>query len=441
MKYKAKHSTLAKISGRTGENAVFPVPPSSGGKAAGKYDRLRLEHLKNEDDYNATKRQFLDAYRGGRADQAILIALRGADSPVAPPPGSPPQRLRPQKVFQDLLLGFDGKELEVYAVDKELEGAVVALRRAIPAFWGRRAAKALAVEQQKSVALEPLARVMASTGTWVSAWPNFYELALLPVRLADGDTEAAVHASFGYTPGTDPYANASVLHAISELTVALLADLGVHGSSTGFDMALASAADVRSTQDVFDLLSHVHARLGSLPTTAATLSDLFKGLLGDWGASRASVRASGDAQRALDSRFVEVASVRVVDFFKNKGEQTAGRYTAAQMRAAGFVTTTVGSVSNVAQPQQTLPQPVLAAPGGVKRDSPEFKAAVAKEARKLAKQAGDAKQGGEAALRADDEEVPPVVFTVQADGSRVHIAGGKRGPSGCYYLVTGPNGV
>ena len=28
MKYKAKHSTLAKIWGRTGENAVFPVTPS-----------------------------------------------------------------------------------------------------------------------------------------------------------------------------------------------------------------------------------------------------------------------------------------------------------------------------------------------------------------------------------------------------------------------------
>ena len=31
MKYKAKHSTLAKIWGRTGENAVFPVTPSTQG--------------------------------------------------------------------------------------------------------------------------------------------------------------------------------------------------------------------------------------------------------------------------------------------------------------------------------------------------------------------------------------------------------------------------
>ena len=29
MKYKPKHSTLAKIWGRTGENAVFFVPPST----------------------------------------------------------------------------------------------------------------------------------------------------------------------------------------------------------------------------------------------------------------------------------------------------------------------------------------------------------------------------------------------------------------------------
>ena len=33
MKYKAKHSTLAKIWGRTGENAVFPVTPSTAGPA------------------------------------------------------------------------------------------------------------------------------------------------------------------------------------------------------------------------------------------------------------------------------------------------------------------------------------------------------------------------------------------------------------------------
>ena len=161
---------------------------SGAGKAAGKYDKLRLEQLKNDDDYDTTKRQLLVAYNGGRIDDAILIGLRGADSLLAHPPGSMPNRLPPQKVLHDLLLGFGDKELEVYSVDKELEGAIVALRRAIPSFWGRRVAKALSIDPKKSIALELLAQAMAATGTWSKAAPDFYQIALLPLREADGDT-------------------------------------------------------------------------------------------------------------------------------------------------------------------------------------------------------------------------------------------------------------
>ena len=58
---------------------------SGGSKAAGKFDRLRLEQLKNDDDYNSTKRQLAIAHSSGDADKAVLICLRGADSFVAAP--------------------------------------------------------------------------------------------------------------------------------------------------------------------------------------------------------------------------------------------------------------------------------------------------------------------------------------------------------------------
>ena len=84
----------------------------------------------------------------------------------------------------------------------------MALRKALPAFWGRRAAKALAVSLGESTALHGLAQAMRDTAKWGAAPPDFYALALVPIRIADGDDEAQVHASFGYVKGTDPYANA-----------------------------------------------------------------------------------------------------------------------------------------------------------------------------------------------------------------------------------------
>ena len=42
---------------------------SGGGKVAGKYDKLRLEQLKNLEDYNATKQQLMAAYRTGEVAQ------------------------------------------------------------------------------------------------------------------------------------------------------------------------------------------------------------------------------------------------------------------------------------------------------------------------------------------------------------------------------------
>ena len=52
-------------------------------------------------------------------------------------------RIPPQKLLHDLLLASGDKELEIYAVDKDLEAIMPGLRRALPAFWGRRACKAL----------------------------------------------------------------------------------------------------------------------------------------------------------------------------------------------------------------------------------------------------------------------------------------------------------
>ena len=75
-------------------------------------------------------------------------------------------RIPPQKLLHDLLLASGDKELEIYAVDKDLEAIMPGLRRALPAFWGRRACKALAIDRSRSVPLEALALCMASTGSW-----------------------------------------------------------------------------------------------------------------------------------------------------------------------------------------------------------------------------------------------------------------------------------
>ena len=407
-------------------------------KVAGKFDRVRLEQLKNDNDYNSTKRQLLKAHAGGEVDKAILIGLRGADSLVARPPGAPVVRLPPQKVLHDLLLGSNDKELEVYSVDKELEAAIPGLRRALPAFWGRRAAKALSIDHGKSIPLEALALFMASTGTWGTKPPDFYNEVLVPMRIADGDTADSVHASFNYVPGSDVYANATVVNAIADLVGNLLLDVGVHGEATVNDFADAGASDIVSTHDVFGMVAYVHARLGALPTTAGKISDLLRGLLGDWGTARSVVRSSSDPHRPLNVRFVELSSTRLFDFFKHKLEQTAGRDAAASMRAAGFHVEVSPQAPPAAHPAAPSASPTPAHAVGVvtlKRDSPEFLSEVQKEVRKQLKQ-----HSGKGFVP-DPEQGEPMTLVVTSNGARAHVTGDFRGAKGCLYLLSGPNGV
>ena len=81
-------------------------------KAAGKFDRSRLEAAKNSEDYNVGKRQILTAFNTGDPDKATLIALRGADSPIASAPGMPPGESRCERL-QRLTAGCDSHSFAV----------------------------------------------------------------------------------------------------------------------------------------------------------------------------------------------------------------------------------------------------------------------------------------------------------------------------------------
>ena len=326
-------------------------------KVAGKYDRVLLEKAKNGEWYNVTKVQLQAAHAAGETDKAILICLRGADMHSLAA-GSRPKRLPPHKVFTDLLLGNpvgskDG-HLETWSVDKDLDATMAALRRAMPAFWGNRVFKHLQLDMNKAVPLKELSHIMANTSTWADKVPDFYREALLRAREADGDLGVEVHASYNHAPDSDPWANAQVVASLTTLVAGLLSDIGVRPDATVFDFTRAKPDDISSTLDVFGFMSHIHARLGALPTTASKLSSFIGGLLGDLGANRHSVRASSDPKRALGTRFVELSSVRLREFIRYRDDQLRGREIQAQLRAAGLVTLGQGGAAGSTATATTL---------------------------------------------------------------------------------------
>ena len=420
---------------------------SSAAKAAGKFDRARLERAKNSEDYNAAKKQVVAAYNAGDASAAALIILRGANSPVAAAPGAPPTRLPPQKVLSNLLLS---KGLETWAVDKELDAIVAELRRGQPQFWGRRAAKHLQLDLDKAAPLPELAAWMADPAGWGNDPPDFYKI-LVQARAADGDVEADVHASFGFTPGSDPWANPQIVASLAVLVVGLTSDIGVCPHSHVHDFTAVKPGDLYSAQDVFAYLAWAHARLGGLATTAAKISDLARGLLKDFGVDRGNALASSDAMRPLGDRFVAQSSSRVQEFIRFTSEQLEGRKIQAQLRAAGLtVASGMPGLGGAGTMTLTLasPAPALGNTNAKReRTDADIAAEVQREVKKQLKAIGaglspnNPNAGGKGDgtdLRGDD---PPTKITLLDDGKRVHVTGGRRGPDGCFYLVDGPNGI
>ena len=413
---------------------------SSAAKAAGKFDRSRLEAAKNSEDYNVGKRQILTAFNTGDPDKATLIALRGADSPIASAPGMPPVRLHPHKVFSNLVLG----KLETWAVDKDLDAPMAELRRGMDQFWGRRAAKHLQLDLEKAGPLYELSASMANPAGWANDPPDFYK-ALVAARVADGDVEADVHASFGFTPGSDPWANPQIVTNLGVMVVGLMSDIGVCPHARVHDFKAVKPGDLYSTQDMFAYLAWTHSRLGGLSTTAAKLSEFARGLLKDFGFDRGTALSSSDATRALGDRFIALSSTRVQDFVRFTNEQLEGRKIQAQLRAAGIPMglhigmpglSDVGTTATKAKRERT---------------DPDFVSEVQKEVRKQLKSAGALSttvnpkagaNGGKGNSGAEQlEDFPPVKIVLLDGGKRVHVTGGRRGPDGCFYLVDGPNGM
>ena len=391
---------------------------------------------------NVTKAQLQAAHAAGETDKAILICLRGADMQSLAA-GARPTRLPPHKVFTDLLLGNpvgskDG-HLETWSVDKDLDATMAALRRAMPAFWGNRVFKHLQLDMNKAVPLKELSHIMANTSTWADKVPDFYREALLRAREADGDLGVEVHASYNHAPDSDPWANAQVVASLTTLVAGLLSDIGVRPDATVFDFTRAKPDDISSTLDVFGFMSHIHARLGALPTTASKLSSFIGGLLGDLGANRHSARASSDPKRALGTRFVELSSVRLREFIRYRDDQLRGREIQAQLRAAGLVTLGQGGAAGGTSTATTNEA------ANNKRAAADFQAEVQKEVQKRMKSAAATPagggRGGGAPPPMSNDDVPPSVAVLLDDGKRVHITGGRRGPDGCTYLIAGPAGV
>ena len=213
----AESSSCGPLSGSTGagssgDHALVTTAgggDSKGGMTAG-YDKLRLLDLKDSQEYVATKRQAMAAVAAGQMDKATLVCSRGADG-VPAGPGAPAPKLAPLKVAHDLLFGSK----DIYNVDKDLDAGVTELRRGLPLFWGRRVAKALNVKLVADQPLDGLAKAMADTSTWRSSPPDFYALALIPIRVAAGAMECELYESHHHQVGKSPYANIAVVNAIS----------------------------------------------------------------------------------------------------------------------------------------------------------------------------------------------------------------------------------
>ena len=384
--------------------------------ASAGYDKLRLLDCKNTTEYVVTKRQLLAAKATRENDKATLACARGADGlPAAP--GLPAARLAPMKVFHDVL--FSAKD--VYQVDKELEGAVTELRRNLPKFWGRRAAKALKVQLRADVPLEGLAKAMADTSTWSANPPDFYVLALVPILVAAGAEEDEVYKSHQHSKGKSPYNNPTAVNAISMLVINLLADLGV--AHTEVADVLAPGADLASPADLFKLASEFHVRLGSLSTAAAKMGDLFTGVLGNFGTQRADIRKSSDAMRPLNTRLIEHGCERLSEFVKENESLKKGQFSAADLRAAGFMLQKVDA-----------PSPAPKTETSHKRALEQKEAESSLENEQL-----------EEWHSAEDwswwYETPKVTAKLIEGGDVLHVEGGDRSPNGCFYRIGGADGV
>ena len=420
---------LTALGGASASTAAFGDAGGSGStssKVAG-YDRLRLEKLKDNRDYNEQKSQILSAVAAGELDKAMLVALRGAEISV----GGKATLMPPCKAFHDLVLGGPGlKEIEVYSVDKDLEVAITAMRRNLPAFFGRRTAKALYVDKDKAVPLEDLANSMRDTSKWLTTPVDFYNLAFVPIRVANGDAEEDLHATFGYTPGTNPYENPSIVAAISYLAASILRDMGVHSTETVDDYSTVTAAKISSTQDVFGLLSHDQLALGAMPRTSQQLGNLFTGLLRDFGQARHSVRASVDPMRPINQNFVEASSVRLAEYFRDRLHRESGRNTVRDLRLAGYTVVSAHAAHYAASPRDADERKET---GGGKRE-----AALTAEVEQLKKQL---KQQRTDKTQTKLEDKPPASMSLLDDGKRAHVIGGDRGGRGCFYLLHGAAGV
>ena len=384
------------------------------GASAG-YDKLRLLDCKNTSEYVISKRQLLAAKAARNNDKAILACARGADGlPAAA--GLPVSRLSPLKVLHDVLFGVK----DVYQVDKELESAITELRRNLPKFWGRRVAKALKVQLRADVPLDGLAKAMADTASWSVKPPDFYALALVPVLVAAGAEEDELYKSHQHSKGQSPYTNMAVVNATSMLVVSLLADIGV--AHTEVHDVLAPGADLASPADLFKLASEFHVRLGSLSTTAAKMNELILGVLGDFGTQRADIRKSSDAMRPINTRLIEHGSERLSEFVKEMESLKNGQFGAADLRAAGFV---VQKFAPSAPPSNT--------------ETPRKRALEQREPQSSLED--EQPEEGPSAEDWSWYDTPEVTAELIEGGDVLHIKGGYRGPNGCYYQISGPDGV
>ena len=402
-------------SGSSGDHALGYCPQGEAkGGTSGGYDKLRLHDCKNSIEYVSTKRQVQSASAAKLMDKAILACSRGADGlPAAP--GMPAPRLAPLKVYHDMLYGTK----DVYLIDKELDSDIAELRRALPNFWGRRAAKALGVQLQFDIPLTGLAEAMANTSTWSTSPPDFYVLALVPIRVAAGANESELYKSHMHKIGDPPYANMAVVNAITMLVISLLSDLGV--AHTSVDDVSAPGADIASPDDLFKLVVDLHGKVGSLPTTGAKMDKLISGFLGDFGTRRSEIRKSADAERRLNTRLIEPGSERLTEFFKGTTMLEKGQQTRANLEAMGYTL----------QEASTTPTPAPSVSAGRKRPAPE-------------EQPDWSHEPAQPEEQPDDYGwywPPEVTAKLAGGGDILHVEGGDRGPAGCFYRIIGAGGV
>ena len=381
------------------------------GGVVGGYDKARLLDLKGSAEYMATKRQVLEAVSLAQVDKAILLALRGAEGLPASGAAAAP-RLAPLKLFADMLLGTK----DVYTLDKELDGAVTEMRRVLPSFWGRRVCKALGITLRQDVPLKELAKVMEDTSKWEANPPDFYALALVPIRVAAGADAASLYASHHHAVDSPPYENIAVIGAVSLLGAGLLSDIGV--TRDAVDDVSAPGVDIASPTDLFTLAEQLHSTLGQLETTPARMAELITSGLSAFGLRRAAVRSCQDPLRALNTRLVEPGAEFLSSFYKKKDLLKVGQDTAAGLLEAGFkLASSVAPTPPATLP--TLPSPIKPRAAGkrplntVPPGTPE----------------------------PEPEPSADTVIKLTHGGDRVHVAGGERGPLGCQYMLAGPEGL